>query len=41
MHPPHYKPGTVLCSLEVKDKGISIKPEEADSIKHLQHPCGT
>jgi len=34
-HPPHYKPGTVLCSLEVKDKFFLFVRDTFDPISFL------
>ena len=34
-HPPHYKPGTVLCSLEVKDKFMLFVRDTFDPISFL------
>ena len=34
-HPPHYKPGTVLCSLEVKDKFILFVQDTFDPVSFL------
>lgn len=34
-HPPHYKPGTVLCSLEVKDKFILFVRDTFDPVSFL------
>jgi hypothetical protein len=35
VHPPHYKPGTVLCSLEVKDKFTLFVRDTVDPISFL------
>ena len=35
MHPPRYKPGTVLCSLEVKDKFIRFVRDTFNPISFL------
>jgi hypothetical protein len=34
-HPPHYKPGTVLCSLEVKDKFVLFVRDTFDPVSFL------
>jgi len=36
VHPPRYKPGTVLCSLEVKDKFILFVRDTFDPISFLE-----
>jgi hypothetical protein len=35
-HPPHYKPGTVLCSLEVKDKFMLFVRDTFDPISFFE-----
>ena len=35
-HPPHYKPGTVLCSLEVKDKILLFARDTFDPVSLLE-----
>ena len=39
-HPPHYKPGTVLCSLEVKDKFMLFVRDAFDPISFLEAAFG-
>jgi hypothetical protein len=34
-HPPHYKPGTVLCSLEVKDKFVLFVRDTVNPVSFL------
>ena len=36
MHPPRYKPGTVLCSLEAKDKFMLFVRDTFDPISFLE-----
>ncbi|MGD1097817.1 MAG: hypothetical protein ABSB35_38235 [Bryobacteraceae bacterium] len=35
-HPPHYKPGTVLCSLAVKDKFMLFVRDTFDPISFFE-----
>lgn len=35
VHPPHYKPGVVLCSLELKDKFVLFAQDSLDPVTFL------
>lgn len=40
VHPPHYKPGVVLCSLELKDKFVLFVQDSFDPVAFLSSGFG-
>ena len=40
VHPPHYKPGVVLCSLELKDKFVLFVQDSFDPVAFLSSVFG-